>query len=228
MRQLHPATIHEKFVASGIYKAGDAVIEQWRIHELPDASWLIRVDCEAKGAEGYTLLIEALYGAHRQAERFDLRVYQRRGDVTREGRATYTFFDGRVIAVRTIDRDEHQRDEQDLPPDTVVYPPAWVFSGLALTQIAGRESALVYTVNLEDVAGVGWLHGQVEQRQIDRVGDKTLSVAGKSHQAAGYKFIDDSRVYWVDAHGMLVQCESEQEAVIVLTQYARRPDVTGS
>lgn len=82
MRYLHPVTMREKFLASGVYVLTDPaylapIQEEWSIHQLPDRSWFIRIDSQA-WQPGHSRIMEVLRTSPEtggQFERCDLAIY---------------------------------------------------------------------------------------------------------------------------------------------------------
>ena len=81
MRVLHPVTLREKLVASGIYRylRGGELLkgeEHFSIHELPDGSWFVRIDYDWRVLDGTSQLIEALIDPLASGGRFQRIVAQ--------------------------------------------------------------------------------------------------------------------------------------------------------
>ena len=94
MRQLHPVSLHEKFLASGLYThlrdERPAATEEWTIHELPDGSQIVRVDIEdnAEQSRAMTILIEAWRTSEAKVERFDVWLNRRDHAGSQQAKAT--------------------------------------------------------------------------------------------------------------------------------------------
>ena len=100
MRYLHPVQAHERFLASGRYrffKDGERLrkTESWTIHSHPDGETFVRVDMDAREAEGKSILAEALLNSSDSLVRFDIRyenarseggIKNLRGDLSASGR----------------------------------------------------------------------------------------------------------------------------------------------
>ncbi|MCU0496589.1 MAG: hypothetical protein MUF87_04460 [Anaerolineae bacterium] len=124
MRYLHPVTMREKFLASGIYQLTDPtypapIQEEWSIHQLPDRSWFIRIDSQSFQS-GHSRIIEVLRSSPEsggQFERCDLAIYTGQ----------------RVIRERFVRFEDylqwtHDSDYQEIPLDQgmAIQMPGWV------------------------------------------------------------------------------------------------------
>ncbi len=241
MRQLHPVSLQEKFVASGRYiyyrnheLAG--ITEAWAIHELPDGSQIVRVDRETRSdSHMMVLLVEALRSGKVEVGRFDTRLYSLRGAVKRELRTSCTFFDGQVQIIQSIDRAQSHYEEISLPESAIICPPTLVFLGPVIPYIAEKDPEIsIFTLRFPD-ADSQLPIAEVVHHKVEVVGHGMLEIGGKSYDVAGYHCLgggyDARSVFWVDTHSSIVQYEMKHDDYVYqarLTEYARRPDAIGS
>jgi len=242
MRYLHPVTLSERFVASGVYRLSDAdgqidrIVEYWSIHEMPDGAHFARVDVDGRdGGDGRSLLIEAWRSPLHEGgriERFDVLASGAPGDAVQQVRATYTRFDDHMEIGRTVGGEPRQYDELDLPAACIVFPAARVFVGELIEQ-AAICSADEFPVFLydhhfnDDSAFQGFIH----QDAANYVKDGSLTTDSHEKLARCYRWqhppptlaIGETLV-WLDDHNMLLALEMESGQRILLTNYARRPE----
>jgi hypothetical protein len=233
MRQIHPTSLHEKFVASGVYSYTHngkpaEFIERWSVHELPDGSQIVRVD---RDAMGLTLLLEALRDSHSIA-RFDAHLFTSVDGVFRQVRATYLFNNGFAQIGRTLNNGTHSQTETPLTPNTAIYPNARIFLGSVVRQLANQpqNETSVFSFHLADPSDPDTLLGVVENRPVHLVGVKEVDFEGVATKVQGYHFLggsyDEKTIFWIDEYDLLIQYEYQHEDdqwLAVLTNYAHRP-----
>jgi hypothetical protein len=239
MRALHQIRLHEKFIASGVYQyMKDAqlagVFEHWSIHQLPDASQIIRVDRDGRqSAFRVSLLSETLRAADGHIERCDIRLYYPADDVMREARATYIFSAAQVEIGRILSASERFDEIMALPPNTVIYPLGRIFTASVIKQLVAQDDgkAMVFVPNITDLHSERLLAGMVEERSARFLGDETIelnskTVASKRYQFIGGSYTPDS-MFWVDEHDTLLRyrypAPDDHTWTVTLTQYARKP-----
>lgn len=230
MRYLHPVGAHEVFVGSGTYvtRQGGVVTgapEHWTIHELPDGAWFIRVDRDGREVDGRSELIEAWRSPideGGQIERFDVVASNKVGDVPRRAQVTYSRMGEQVSVGRSLDSDERVFDEVDIPLGVGVQPGAYVFIGALL---AGDVSSVLWRYGIDRgyVADVGTV-------SVVRGESVSLHISGREHEALLYDGgwllnlggVSGNVVrYWVDSHGIMLQC-AVGELVVTLERYSFR------
>lgn len=229
MRQIHPTSLHEKFVASGVYiytHNGEPAdfVERWSIHELPDCSQIVRVD---RDAMGLTSLIETLCDATRKIERFDIHLLTSADGEFRQARATYIFASHHVQIGRTLHDGTHAQAELPLPPNIIIYPNARIFLGHVLRQISDQGESPVLMPRLVDPNEADVLEGFVESRRVRSADTQTTPLA----EAEVFHFLggsyDEKTTFWVDKNDLLVQYEYKNENdtwLARLINHARRPE----
>lgn len=223
MRQLHPVSIKERFVASGVYIwAQSGVIlpvrEAWTIHELPDQSQIVRVDREDSGT---TLLLEILRDAAGGMQRFDGHFYGGPGRNVRQAKATFSFFEDRVQVGRTVDNAVREHDELTLAAGTLVHSNAYVLLGSVLVDVvAAGQAVSVFSFALED--------HNLFMPQVDpcRVFRAEADLPAGAYQMV-YRNYDKNTRFWLDKYRTIVKMEAvESDALTVMTlnSYSRRPE----
>jgi hypothetical protein len=209
MRYLHRVQMHEKFIASGTYKAPDA-LEQWSIHEQPGGTRLVRIDMEKAPL---TLLLEAwvnLTDEGRVVERIDL---YGRSDV--EIRATYNFFDDHVQIGRTINGGERRHDEFAVnPPYIGTFADSLLLYGYAVARAATTGGD--YTVISPKAENA--FAPETGRMKVKPMGEAEVKVGSKPYKTRQLE-IDDTYAY-LDANDVLIAL---QTVSFQLLNYARRP-----
>lgn len=229
MRQLHPVSIKERFVASGVYTWAHTgvnlpVREAWTIHELPDQSQIIRVDREDSGS---TLLLEILRDAAGGMERFDAHFYGGPGRSIRQAKATFSFFDDRVQVGRTLDNAVRQHDTMTLTPAARIYPQALVLLGTLIIDAAvSGESIPVFSFGLDDSNLFLPQIDDLVARPLAQTLDDDTPAAVIPYQMV-YKNYDKNSRFWLDKYRTIVKMESseaDKPTVMTLSAYSRRPE----
>jgi hypothetical protein len=239
MRTLHQVRLHEKFIASGVYQyMKDAqpagVLEHWSIHQLPDASQIIRVDRDGRqSAFRISLLSETLRAADGHIERSDIRLYYPAAEVMQEARATYNFTAAQVEIGRMPNAGERFDEVMALPPNTVIYPLGRIFTGSVIKQLVAQHDgkAMVFVPNITDLRSERLLVGIVEERSARLLGDETIEFNNKTVATKRYQFIGGSytqdAMFWVDEQDTLIRyrypAPDDHTWTVILTQYARKP-----
>jgi hypothetical protein len=231
MRQLHPVSIHEKFVASGlyIYNQPSGITEEWSIHQLPDASRIIRID---QAAAALTLLVEALCTGE-YIDRFDVLVYAKGGYQRKQARASYIVFDDRVHVGRTLDDAGSLHEQLMLPVHGFLCPPGLVFLGTILQRIAilPAPDVPIVTLFLANPDSPHYLAPQPDYFHVSLQEVKEFMIGGKMISAQGYDLLvndaSGQRVFWLDSFGVPVSVSSPgqvESRSALLTRYARSPE----
>jgi hypothetical protein len=238
MRQIHPVSFHEKFVASGVYtfhKHGNPrdLHEYWSTHELPDGGKLIREDTPE-------LLIEAWVSPEQEGgriERVDLRyVGNLHARVKEQGNASYVFDSDKVQFGYTLENKPRQFEEVSLPANYLVAVlPSNLFIGFTLAALASAtgESVPICTCGIKYPAiPTEELSFNVHVYYLPAItGEKGLiHVVGRARDAFRYTLGSQPPMYyWIDEHGVLLRAGFLNGMThIELTQYARRPDLPKS
>ena len=149
MRQLHPVSFHERYVASGTYvfyqdDAPTGDVEHWTLHEPGEGALTVRADYDGRAGTGVHWLFEGLCNRSlRRFERFDLSLYG-----TQHTDAKFIFGPGEVQISLRIDGSATDRLDIPLPNGAIVRPPALVADGLALGSDNQTAPAFVPTLDL--------------------------------------------------------------------------------
>lgn len=163
MRQLHPVSFHERFVASGSYiyaqdgvDTGDA--EYWTLHEPGDGGLTLRADYDGRSGSGVNWLFEGFYLREKgRFERFDLTLF---GTQRTDAKFVFTA-DEAQISLR-VDGVAQTPFNIAIASDVIRYPPALVGAYLSLLDTA--DSIRLFVPELEFVAGQ--VHGGAVERAI--------------------------------------------------------------
>ncbi|MEO8610318.1 MAG: hypothetical protein ABI690_20650 [Chloroflexota bacterium] len=248
MRQIHPSSLQEKFVASGVYThyrddEPSGLVEHWTIHELPDQSQLVRVDWDGRDDEvhGDTMLLEALYSAGlpgEKLERIEVRAFGAVSppykDVNVDTvKATYTFFGDHLQMIRILDNQPSLIDELEWSSEWVVRAAGThLLMGFAIAQYALQPDKKVATFFYEphykdNTAFEGYFCEEI----VRILGEESVEIAGKIYPARKVEWLTPETLkpeslVWLDEHNILLRHKSlwvDGEAI--LTQYARRPEL---
>ncbi len=239
MRQLHPVSTHEKFVASGVYNhfRGEkqvGVVESWSINEQPGNGLIIRVDFDGRESDGRSLLIEAWLNASRCVERFDLHAYGSQQDVIKQAKARYIIIDDRVQITRIVNGEIQPIEEMNADSGTHIFPGTALFRGFLIGQSAAEQQDIriitynpfyAYQPYQPTDAFRGFNHTYDAVRFIEK---RNITITGKLFEAHGYEspmpIMEEWPVAWLDEHDVLLRLDSTRGLTILLTQYARRPE----
>lgn len=241
MRQLHPVSIHEKFVASGVYShfRGEkqvGIVESWSINEQPGNGQIIRVDYDGRESDGRSILIEAWLNSQKRTERFDIHAYGSKHDIIKRARARYIIMNDMVQITRVINGNIQPVEELSADSSTIIYPGTALFKGFLIGQlVVEQRNVRVITYNpfnayqpqqLTD-AFRGYEHDYDGVRFIER---RNIAITGKLFEARGYEspapVLDEWPVGWLDKKDVLLRLDNTKGLTILLTQYARRPEPT--
>ena len=224
MRQLHPVSFHERFVASGVYlffqdgaPTGD--VEHWTLHEPGAGAWTVRADHDGRDGTGANWLFEGLYNcAHRRFERFDLSLFG-----TQHTDAKFIFEPDAVQISLRLDGVAQERLDVALPAAYVTRAPALVADGLV---IAGHTTGLSFVPALDSAAGL--VHGgALEAAAVEPLGSESLTVAGHVIDARAYRLRGDRGedfTCWLDQHDIQLRRQSPTGLTALLSQYVHRPE----
>jgi hypothetical protein len=238
VRQLHPVSIRETFVASGVYTfyengQTNGVVEYWNVYQLPDGSQIVRVDYDARKLSRTSILLEALCNFEGRIERFDIAYYHDGESPVKRAKANYTVFDGYVEIGRTLDDGERIDQRIDLPKNAVIYPSMHVFVGSIIKQVLKNKDTKVpmFHPNIMPSNLDAFLQGEIDYATASLIGQETLEVSGKQVETRLYRFIrglypTDSR-FWLNERDFLVQSvyksDMQIQISVLLAQYAHRP-----
>jgi len=239
LRYLHPVTMKEKFVASGTYvhyKDGveTGSVEHWSIHEQPDGAQFIRVDDDWRKLDGSSVLLEAwrsplVDGGY--VERVDISAFgPKKADVKRI-KATFTVIDGVLEIGRTIDEQDREQFEMELPDGYILAPESLIFGGYEASHLAVRPGEPMPVLSYLPT----FLNASVAFRptmyyQSARfIADETLTLGDTTYEARRYAQLNpktgETLILWVDKYDVLLRYTAQDEAYhAILTQYSRRPD----
>ena len=226
MRQLHPVSFHEHFVASGTYvfyqddvPTGD--VEHWTLHEPGQGAWTVRADHDGRDGTGESWLFEGLYNCERRHfERFDLSLYG-----TQHTDAKFIFEPGEVQVSLRVDGVAKDRLDLPLPDAYTVRLPALVADGLAL---ADDKPTPAFVPALDFSAGLV-TGGTLETPIIEQQGVERVEVAGQMLDARVYRVRGEPSgefTAWLDAHDIQLCHQSATGLTAVLSQYVHRPETT--
>ena len=234
MRYLHPVQAHERFLASGTYrfsKNGEllAKSESWAIHAHPDGERFVRVDVDARRAEGKSILAEALYDDENTIVRFDIR-YE--NDNFQYGiktlRATYQRACERLQIGYSMNGDERKYTEVVLPAGAIIDIPMLVFRGPTIRELAERSSGdiFVYVPMFEHAQLCPGLLRQVAS-PVERLGDDTVFLGKHAIAASCFRYRDKAVTYWIDQHDLIIKRLNsfrQQEIAVEISNYAAPPN----
>ena len=244
MRQIHPTSLHEKFVASGVYRdytlnnLSPGAVEYWNVYEQPDGSRLIRVDQDGRELNARSLLTEVWVNPHGVIERFDLFGYGSQGvkDVLFV-KATYTILENVVSITRSENGAASQHEEIALPAHYAIIPSspdAGGFSrlllGFAIARIAATHAQPVPTFFASHLFGEKpqQMFGELTEISANCLEQGKILVDHQAYAAKSYEIGSQPGVlFWLDSHNVTLQLgdTSSEMGGTLLTQYARRPDL---
>ncbi len=218
MRTLHPVTIQERFVGSGVYnmhRDGQPLnaTESWTIHEKEPGVWFTRVDIDYRAVDGSSRLMEILLlpAQPRAIERITEVIQTPEHTERRE----YLFDDDSVSVIYG-----ETRDVRDFPLESgyVVMISALVLMGFAALRLSkhpamtvtgfDQRSHSITLINPYRVASAGTESISVGQRTV-RVQRLVLT----HEQAAPQSIL-------IDDHGIGLRFEGARDSVI--SNYAFR------
>jgi hypothetical protein len=239
MRQLHPVSTHEKFVASGIYfhfrgEKQVGVVESWSINEQSGNGQIVRVDFDARESDGRSILIEAWLNTQRRIERFDLQAYGSQRDVIKYAKARYIIIDDEVQITRIINGEIQPIEEMNAESGTIIFPGTALFRGFLIAQSAAEQQDIriitynpfyAYQPYQPTDAFRGFNH---VYDAVSFVEKRNITITGKLFEARGYEspmpILDEWPVAWLDENDVLLRLDNTRGLTILLTQYARRPE----
>jgi hypothetical protein len=248
MRQIHPVGFQEKFVASGTYThyrddKPSGLVERWTIHELPDQSQLVRVDWDGRADEIHhdTMLLETLYSAGtpgKKLERLEIHAFGAAAQQVKvvnlkTVKASYIFFEDHVQVIRVLDNQPPLIHESEWSPEWVVRPAGTrLLMGFAIARYAVQPGTKIetffYEPSYQDNTA---FEGHFCYEIVRFVAEEDLEIAGKSYPAQKYEWLTPETLkpesnVWLDEHNVLLRHESLWvDGDVILTQYARRPEL---
>lgn len=230
MRYLHPVQAHERFLASGchrFFRNGELLrkTESWAIHSHPDGEKFVRVDMDAREAEGKSILAEALLTSGDSLARLDIRYENARfeGGI-KNLRATYQLADARLQVGFSMNGEDRQYVEVSVPQNALIDIPLLVFRGRAVMRLAQlRQARMAVFVPMFEHAQLfpGVLQHNVSP--VEYVGDDEVLVGKRLIPARRYRYIDKAVSYWIDRHGVIVKRVNsfkQQEMLVEISNYA--------
>ncbi len=230
MRYLHPVQTHEQFLASGDYqffKDGRTLekSEAWAIHRHPDGGRFVRVDVDARRAEGPSILLEALYGADGGLIRLDLRYENARfeGGVKTLS-ASYQFAECALQVGYAMNGGSREYAELELPRGALIDIPLLVFRGATIQALADplRQAEAIFVPMFEHAQ---LFPGRLSHSlaAVDFAGEDWLRIGKRQIPTRRYAYRDQAMAYWVDGHGVVIKRVSafkQQEFVVKIRNYA--------
>jgi hypothetical protein len=243
MRQLHPVSTHEKFVASGVYThfRGErqvGIVESWSINDQPGNGQIVRVDYDGREHDGRSILIEAWLNSQKRTERFDIQAYGSERDSIKHAKARYLLMDGKVQITRAINGMIQPLEEMSADSSTIIYPGTALFEGFMVAQSAAHEQDIpvisynpLYAYQAHQSVDVfrGYYQKYAAVRFLEK---RIITITGKLFEARGYEspaaMRDQCTVAWLDEKGILLRLDNPGGLTILLTQYARRPELKKS
>lgn len=244
MRHIHPIGLQEKFVASGIYTYYrnaelTGLLEIWNIYQLPDNAYLVRIDWDGRKDSAFqsSMLLEAWYAPDELGENLghlEIYAYGAPFDPIKVVKASYTFFDDFVQISRKLDDRPPVIDEQVWSPDWVFLPTGTrLLTGFATARYALRADTAVKTFYSQhhfndETAFENYFCDQI----VRFVAEEELLLTGKAFSARKYEWLPSDKelklgdFVWLDEHNILLRQQSlSLDGEVMLTQYARRPEV---
>jgi len=223
VRQLHPVSFREKFVASGVYTlyagnlpTGD--VEYWSMHEPGEGSCTIRSDRDGRGGTGTNWIFEGLVVDGR-IERFDVQI---QGEVTTA--AKFMFADATIEFSQRVNGVVGELLEFSLPAQYQISPPSLAAQWLLVPPLAGQP-AQVWTPDMDAAAGT-IQGGHIEVWTIQEVGAASHPIGEQHIDCREYRVKSDAGelTVWFVSYGVLMRFDSDTAERALLTQYVRRPD----
>lgn len=227
MRQLHPVSFHERFVASGTYvwsqdgvATGD--VEHWTVHEPGPGAWSLRADYDGRAGSGTSWLFEGFYDrARRRLDRFDLSLYG-----AQHTEAKFIFAADEVQISLRVDGKAKDRLDLPLAEDVAPCPPALVAAYLFVPGLL--DSISVFLPDVDYAAGLV-RGGGVELISTEYRDSEPVVIGEKAIQAMRISLYGEqgmSTDICLDAHDILLRLETPTRLVAQLTQYVHRPETT--
>lgn len=229
MRYLHAVQAHEKFLASGCYrffKDGQRLpkTEAWTLHEHPDGALFMRVDADARRAEGKALLMEVLRSGEGELLRFDLR-YE---NAHFEGgiktlRASYHLMEGQLRVGYALNGAAREYREVELPASTLIDIPLLALRGRTVLEMAARQGGAVFVPMFEHAQLFPGVLQPLEPR-LSLAGEDWVALGSRRIAAQRYRYFDRALSYWIDERGMVIKRVNafrQQEFVVLISQYAQ-------
>ena len=230
MRYLHPIQAHERFLASGCYRFatnGQTLVktETWAIHVHPDGEKFVRVDMDARQEDGKSILAEALLDRDSALVRFDIRYENDKfeGGI-KNLRATYQRFDERLQIGYSMQGNERQYIEIDLPDDALIDLPLLVFRGSTVKTLAESPAGSigVYVPMFEHAQLFPGVLRQVPS-PVERIGDDRVRLGNRVIEASRFRYRDKAVSYWIDQHDIVVKRVNsfkQREMSVAISNYA--------
>jgi len=231
MRQLHPVSFHERFVASGTYTyyngdtpAGD--VERWTLHEPGAGSLTIRADYDGRTDSSIDWLFEGLAvetGGHWRIERFDLLALGH----TVKTEAKFVFGpDGAEISPR-VDGEPQAVIRVAATGPFEVASPALVARYWFLQNLPRQAGSVeIFEAGLDPASGV--LHGgHISTASVEPLGQPVPVTTADAGESQGFRIgrPDGEAIRcWLNARWIPVYWESSSGQSARLTEYTHRPE----
>jgi hypothetical protein len=223
VRQLHPVSFREKFVASGVYTlyqgnlpTGD--VEYWSMNEPGEGSCTIRSDRDGRAGTDANWIFEGLVVDGR-IERFDVQI---QGEVTTA--AKFMFANAKVEISQRVNGMVREPLELTVQASYEISPPSLAAQWLFVPRLMG-QTAQAWTPDIDTAAGTiqgGYLTAWI----IEDVGAAPHPI-GEQHVACREFRLSGNAgelTLWFDSHGVLMRFDTDTGERALLTQYVRRPD----
>ncbi|MFO7322285.1 MAG: hypothetical protein DIU68_011175 [Chloroflexota bacterium] len=231
MRQLHPVSFHERFVASGTYTyyngdtpAGD--VERWTLHEPGAGSLTIRADYDGRTDSSIDWLFEGLAvetGGHWRIERFDLLALGH----TVKTEAKFVFSpEGAEISPR-VDGEPQAVIRVAATGPFEVASPALVARYWFLQNLPRQAGSVeIFEAGLDPASGV--LHGgHISTASVEPLGQPVPVTTADAGESQGFRIgrPDGEAIRcWLNARWIPVYWESSSGQSARLTEYTHRPE----
>lgn len=225
MRNLHAVAVHEKFVASGVYRYTRdgvplGVREAFTIHEFDGDALFYRVDEDGRDEDGLTILSEALVNPEQRYERFNVQSFNSKDPVLKPFKADYTFQDDYVQIARSVAGQDREYEEFVLKVECVMYLRQTVFMGRTIREIERRENkAQVFRPALLSTE-----ENVLQKIIVQSVGYETIEAGRRAIEAEKFQIADDV-FYYLDEHDIPVKREYWHDGAhyeVFITDYAYR------
>jgi hypothetical protein len=237
MRQLHPVSFHEKFVAGGAYAFydGDTTtgdVEEWTMHEPGPGSLTLRADRHRAHQVQSGWLFEGLLTFRDgllAVERYDIQ------SIGAEMVGASYIFDETYVT-RTFTRDDEvvSSEEIDLPRGYAVMPPFAVAMNLFIPSYAasGRMTCTAFESKID---AIRFALGDFTLLPVTLalLAEGEHIIEGKRYVTHGYRATTEISGYarhwdcWYDAYNVLMLEEFEDHRA-ALIRYVHRPERTQS
>lgn len=231
MRQLHPVSFNERFVAGGEYVCYDGDtptgdVERWTLHEPGAGSRTIRADYDGQAGSGINWLFEGLalgLGGAVRIERFDLLLL----GAEQKTEAKLMFGAQGVDVSRRVDGAARQMFRISDVSNLWVAAPSlvaryWFLRNLPLP----RGEVTVFEADIDFAVGI-LRGGQLKTVQIEPLDLPAPVPSEWTAGARGFRFDgtrDRGETCWLNAHWIPVYYQDAAGRNARLAEYTHRPE----